>query len=211
MLPCQSGKHCLLSFVPECRLGADFRPGGAASGGTLPIADDSPGISLSGSGLRRFSDSNDNCSMEALDWDDPIVEERWCAERRIEVTEYLARQRVEHGEVGSWPAWHVVPYVSIWAIESLLAPGAVGWWAICGDLPTDYISASNLRHPRKAVLAFADTWREAAGRMINGVSPVEVTFGPPERTSELAPLLQNRANLLRQFAEDDSVWGPEYD
>jgi hypothetical protein len=161
--------------------------------------------------LQRFSITNDNSSMEALDLDDPSVEERWCAERHKEVAEYLARQRVEHGEVGSWPAWHVVPYVSIWAIESLLAPGDVGWWAICGDVPTDYISAANVKHPREAMLAFADTWGEAAGCMLNGVSPVDVTFGPPERSAELAPLLQNRADLLRRFAGDDSVWGPEYD
>jgi hypothetical protein len=149
--------------------------------------------------------------MEALDRDDPIVEERWCAERRAEVTEYLARQRVEHGEVGSWPAWHVAPYVSIWAIESLRAPGDVGWWAICGDLPTDYLSAANVEHPREAMLAFADTWGEAAACMLNGGSPIGVTFGPPEQSSELAPLLQKRADLLRHFAGDDSFWGSEYD
>jgi hypothetical protein len=149
--------------------------------------------------------------MEALDWDDPIVEEHWCAERRVEVTEYLARQRVEHGEVGSWPAWHVAPYVSIWAIESLLAPGDVGWWAICGDLPTDYVSAANVEHPREAMLTFADTWGEAAACMLNGGSPIGATFGPPEQSSELAPLLQKRADLLRRFSGDDSFWGPGYD
>ncbi len=161
--------------------------------------------------LQRVLIPNDNSAMEAPDWDDPTVEERWCAERRAQVTKYLAEQRVEHGEVGSWPAWHVVPYVSIWAIESLLTPGDVGWWAICGDLPTDYLSATRVKHPRKAMLAFADAWRETAGRMLNGLRPDEIAYGPPERNLELAPLLQNRADLLRQFAEDDSVWGPEYD
>ncbi|WP_353072428.1 DUF4826 family protein [Tunturiibacter gelidoferens] len=42
------------------------------------------------------------------------------------VTEYLAKEGLDHGKVGSWPAWHLVPYVSIWAVESLLAPGHVG-------------------------------------------------------------------------------------
>jgi hypothetical protein len=100
-----------------------------------------------------------------LDWDDSAVEEHWCDECHRTVAEYLAKQSVVHGEVGSWPAWHVAPYVSIWAIESLLAPGHVGWWAICGDLPTDYLSAATIKHPRKALLAFADLWKEVAEYM----------------------------------------------
>ena len=99
--------------------------------------------------------------MEAVDAEDPLAEARWCAERRQEVTEYLSSQGLHHGEVGVWPAWHIIPYVSIWAIESLVVPGDVRWWTICGDLPTDYLSAATLKHPRKAILAFADTWRTA--------------------------------------------------
>ena len=51
------------------------------------------------------------------------------------------------------------------AIESLLAPGHVGSWAICGDLPMDYLSAATIKHPRKALLAFADLWKR--GRRIH--------------------------------------------
>jgi hypothetical protein len=149
--------------------------------------------------------------MEALDAEDPLAEELWCAERRQEVTEYLSSQGLRHGEVGVWPAWHIIPYVSIWAIESLLVPGDVGWWAICGDLPPDYLSAANLKHPRKAMLAFADTWREVAACMFKGVAHGHTSIGPPERRSDLASLLESRADALRRFAEDDSVWGPEYD
>jgi len=58
--------------------------------------------------------SGDNLFMNALDGDDSAVEEHWCDECRRTVAEYLAKQSVVHGEVGSWPAWHVAPYVSIW-------------------------------------------------------------------------------------------------
>jgi Domain of unknown function (DUF4826) len=149
--------------------------------------------------------------MDALDWDDPVVEEHWCDERRRTVAEYLAKQNVVHGEVGSWPAWHVAPYVSIWAIESLLAPGHVGWWAICGDLPTDYLSAATIKHPRKALLAFADLWKEVAEYMQKGLAHPDTTIGPSGQNPELTSLLEKRSNLLRRFAEDDSVWGSEYD
>lgn len=57
------------------------------------------------------------------DYDDPALEERWCMARRDEVGEYLQRQGLSHGEIGEWPAWHVAPISSIWAIESLKAPG----------------------------------------------------------------------------------------
>jgi hypothetical protein len=153
--------------------------------------------------------------MDALDWDDPVVEERWCGDCRRTVAEYLAKEGLDHGEIGSWPAWHVAPYVSLWAIESLLAPGDVGWWAICGDLPTDYLSAAAIKHPRKAMLAFADTWKEVASFMAKGVPHPHISIGPSgpnaERTAELAAPLVSRSDVLRQFAQDDSVWGPEYD
>jgi Domain of unknown function (DUF4826) len=96
------------------------------------------------------------------DYNDPAVEEQWCAERRAEVTAYLQRERVDHGRVGEWPAWHVAPYVSIWAIESKQRPGWVGWWAICGDLPTDYVSAETIKEPRDAVRSIAEVARASA-------------------------------------------------
>ena len=62
--------------------------------------------------------------MKKPDYDDPVVEERWCNEQRANVVKYLRSQKVEHGSIGDWPAWHVAPYVSIWAVESL--PGQNG-------------------------------------------------------------------------------------
>jgi hypothetical protein len=149
--------------------------------------------------------------MDALDWDDAAVEEQWCGERRQIITEYLAEEGLVHGEVGSWPAWHIAPYVSIWAIESLRAPGSVGWWVICGDLPTDYLSAATIKHPRSAILAFADMWKEIAEYMTKGLPHPSMRIGPSELNPELASLLERRSGLLRHFAEDDSQWGAEDD
>jgi hypothetical protein len=154
---------------------------------------------------------SDTFFMDNPDWDDPALEERWCAARRNDVREYLAREGLRHGEIGSWPAWHVVPYVSLWAIESLKAPGNVGWWAICGDLPTDYLSSADAKHPRVALAAFADRWKEVAAKMLSGVAPQDVAFGPPGRESDFGAVLQERSEVLRRFADDDSCWGPQYD
>jgi hypothetical protein len=73
--------------------------------------------------------------MAKPDYDDPDVEERWCEEQRTVVADYLRSQKVRHGRIGEWPAWHVAPCASIWAIESLARPEWIGWWVICGDLP----------------------------------------------------------------------------
>lgn len=139
-------------------------------------------------------------------YDDPAVEEQWCEDRRAQVVDYLQREGIQHGRVGEWPAWHVAPYVSVWAIESLKVPESIGWWVICGDLPTDVVSAADIGHPRDAARAFANRWRDAAPYMERGEEHPDLRLGSPESWTELASLLRARAELLAEWAEDDSVW-----
>ena len=141
-----------------------------------------------------------------MDYDDPKIEERWCNERRSELTEYLQQEGVVHGKVGEWPAWHIAPYVSIWAVESKSSPGWVGWWAICGDLPTDYVSAATIRHPREAVAAIADRWSSTAKHMAQGQATPGFSIGEPSDWPRLAPLLASRAELLQEWASDSEHW-----
>jgi hypothetical protein len=145
-------------------------------------------------------------SLEVPDYDDAAVEEQWCEERRADVTAYLQRQGVEHGRVGEWPAWHVAPYVSVWAIESKKSPGWVGWWVTCGDLPTDYVSTKGIRHPREAIRSIAEEWREQARLMASGKVHPDIRIGRPQDWPSLAPWLEARASILLEWANDDSVW-----
>jgi hypothetical protein len=140
------------------------------------------------------------------DYDDPAVEEQWCEERRAQVTTYLHDERVEHGRVGEWPAWHVAPYVSLWAIESKKRPDWIGWWVICGNLPTDYISAAKIKHPRDAIRAFAEEWRHQAKLMASGEGRADIYIGDQKNWASLAPLLETRASILLEWANDDSLW-----
>jgi hypothetical protein len=144
--------------------------------------------------------------MDLIDFDDPVIEEAWCAERRDQVVAYLRAEGVHHGRVGEWPAWHVAPHLSIWAIESRTVPDSVGWWVVCGDGPTDYISAGRLNHPREAMRAIAARWLEVSAHMRRGEPHPTVTIGSPATWPELGPLLEVRAVLLRRFADDDGVW-----
>jgi hypothetical protein len=149
--------------------------------------------------------------MSEPDFNDPAVEEGWCAQRQAQVLDYLQRQGVKHGRVGEWPAWHIPPYVSIWAIESAARSDWVGWWVICGDLPTDYISADKFEHPRDALRAIAERWLDAAARMQRGETHPTAQFGSTLSQSELMPLLEKRGGILLKWSNDDACWGPEYD
>ena len=140
------------------------------------------------------------------DYDDPEVAQRWLDERRAEVIAYLQGQRVEHGQVGDGPAWYLPPMVSIWAIESRQRPGWLGWWAICGDLPTDYVSADTIKHPREALRAIAERWSSAARDMAADRETPGFTVGPRAEWPRLAPMLASRAEALEGMASDPELW-----
>ncbi len=142
--------------------------------------------------------------MAEPDYDDPQVEEHWCLQARKYVAEYLSSQGVSHGQVGEWPAWHVAPVVSVWAIESASRPGWVGWWVIYGDLPTDYVSAKEIRHPRSAIGAFAKRWGDYVSAHRSGEPPSDFVLG--DGSKELVDLLEGRAAALAEWAADDELW-----
>ena len=144
-----------------------------------------------------------------MDYDDPAIEDQWCKDRRVAVSTYLESLGLKHGQIGEWPAWHVAPYVSVWAIESSANPNWIGWWVLCGDLPTDYISAENTAHPRDAMRAIAERWLEDAAHMARD-EPLQNRFiGSPEQSAELAALLASRASVLINWADDESFWEEE--
>jgi hypothetical protein len=133
-------------------------------------------------------------------------EELWCAERRAPIAECLREQRVAYRSVGERPAWHIAPCVSVWAVESCQSPGNLGLWAICGDLPSDYVSAADIKHPRGAVRAVSRQWLEACVYLERGEQPPDTSIGNPQEAQTLHPLLRARAELLARWAADDSVW-----
>ena len=133
-------------------------------------------------------------------------EDAWVVERRSAVIAYLHGEGVRHGQVGEWTAWHLQPYLAIFAVESVIAPGRVGWWAITGDVPTDYVSFGDADHPREVTRHFARQWAEVSAFMLRGEPHPETTIGTPEQWPELGDLLRRRSQLLQQWADDDSIW-----
>ncbi|MFN4038756.1 MAG: DUF4826 family protein [Erythrobacter sp.] len=137
---------------------------------------------------------------------DEETEEQWCAAQREGVLSYLVGQGFVSPNVGDWPAWHVAPMVAVWAVESQKQPGWVGWWAISGDLPTDYVTCAKDRSPRQAVYDIGRRWRDAAALWAHGKRCENMSLGSQDDEKELAPLLAIRAELLLDFASNDSIW-----
>lgn len=133
-------------------------------------------------------------------------EEAWVSREREKVVDYLSSQRCEHAGVGEWPAFHVDSYVALWAVQSPTASGQIGWWAISGDLPTDYMSSSSGYHPRDALRHFSAEWMTVAEAMARGEEHPRTKIGPPELWPQMAPLLKSRAEILKDFADDDGIW-----
>lgn len=135
-----------------------------------------------------------------------VEEERWIREQRARVVEYLEKQGVDHRGVADYPAFHVHPYLAFWAVQSKQAPGQVGWWAVSGDCPTDYLGSADGRHPRDAMRALALRWREMSAFMLRGEKHPTCSIGTPETWPELGALLSGRAETLLDFSKDDSLW-----
>jgi hypothetical protein len=147
--------------------------------------------------------------MTTDEYDNPEIEDKWCCAKRKAVEDYLLKENFQHGRIGEWPAWHIAPYVSIWAIESLKYPENIGWWVITGDLPTDYISSADItnpQHPRKAIKAIAERWKKMVSSWNRGEEFEGISIAGNRNNEELAPLLEKRADLLIEFSEDDSLW-----
>ena len=137
---------------------------------------------------------------------DSETEEQWLASQRQYVIDYLARAHVEHLGVGDYPAFHLHRHLALWAVHSRGSPGAVGWWALSGDVPADYISSSEGRHPREALRAFARHWHDWSVHMLRGETHPDYRLTAGQESPELGDLLRRRAELLAKLADDEEVW-----
>ena len=123
----------------------------------------------------------------------------WAGKQREVIQAYLQSQGCDHAGVSLEPRWFLSPYLAIWAIRSKANPDAVGWWAISGDVPTDYMTAAqDIRSAADVLAAFGRQWSQSAESMSRGE---HVGIGKPENVRELAPLLRIRAGMLQKLSD----------
>ncbi len=140
---------------------------------------------------------------------EPGAEDSWCAARGADVATCLQRQAIEHGRIGEWPAWHLMPYASLWAVESRHRPEWIGWWVICGDLPSDAIAAHDLPTPRDAMRSFGRRWVLHSQCLDRGEVPAAWAHLPDSALPRLAATLKSRGAALQVWADDDACWPAE--
>jgi hypothetical protein len=132
--------------------------------------------------------------------------EQWVREERRKVVDYLAAEGCRHAGVAEWPAFQVDEHLALWGVQSTRHAGRIGWWAISGDVPTDYMSSSDGDHPRDALRYFAAQWAELAAFMRRGEAHPVLDFGDPREWPAQAETLERRAGLLEEYADDDTIW-----
>ena len=124
----------------------------------------------------------------------------WAADQRKVVEHYLQAQGCNHAGVSLEPRWYLLPYLALWAVRSKTNLDSVGWWAISGDVPTDYMTATpELRTIADVLAAFGAQWSRAAEAMSRGHY---AGIGKRENIAELAPLLRTRAEMLQELSEE---------
>lgn len=130
-------------------------------------------------------------------------EDNWIEAQRKCAVDYLQEQQVEHRRIGDYSAFHRRPNHALWAVQSKRSPGWIGWWVATGDLPADYISSSEGRHPMDALRAFARHWQEVSDFMLCGEAHPDCRIGTPDQWPVLGDLLARRAEIIQRFADDD--------
>lgn len=134
-----------------------------------------------------------------------MSEDEFVQKARQDVEAYLNHFRVPYSRIAGSPDWHVDPYVAIWAVFGRSA-STPGWFAISGDVPTDYVSSDDAPDARSAMRHFARVWGECARAMLDGRPHPHFRIGQPKDWPELQPLLEERALSLHDLAENDSLW-----
>ena len=144
----------------------------------------------------------------AIPWDgkamsnDDSAEAGWLADERRKVMDFLRDEGCRHAGVADWPAFQLSPHLALWAVLSPLHAGRVGWWAISGDVPTDYMSSSDGEHPADALRYFSSQWKEVAGYLRRGEPHPTLDFGDPQNAPAIAEELEERAAALLKLAEE---------
>jgi hypothetical protein len=143
-----------------------------------------------------------------LNYDDPEVAAAWERNQRENVKLYLSAQNVRHGALPAKPEWSLPPYISIWRTLDL-DNNDTEVWVISGDLPTDYTELPTGATAQQAAKRFSDIWLKASATMLEGKVPskFQIGKGEPSEQKKLGDLLRRRAELLRDYAADDSLWG----
>lgn len=90
---------------------------------------------------------------------------------RNEVVQYLTHFNVPFSKISLAPDWFLIPYIAIWRVFGERSNTQPGWFAISGDVPTDYVSSSDAHDARQAMRHFSRLWLDASSEVHDRKSP----------------------------------------
>ncbi|MEW9796675.1 DUF4826 family protein [Alteromonas sp. CYL-A6] len=122
--------------------------------------------------------------------------EAWIKEQFQRANKHLAENGVLFDTVVADASKYLIPYLSVWKIKSTENKQ---YWVISGDLPTDFMLASNAKDAREAIRHFSMSWQMKA-------ESIRQTMPGDETQMRFAALLENKAMNLFNVHESEHLW-----
>ena len=129
----------------------------------------------------------------------PMSEEdilKWSRESYQKATAHMADKGVLIDTVSMDNSRYLAPLLAIWKIKST---DKDWFWAISGDLPTDFMTEEGATDPRDAVRAFSLQWQMKA-------EVIRVNPDADQTQLDFSALLIGRANGLYEIYEQEELW-----
>lgn len=121
-------------------------------------------------------------------------QQEWVREQYQEATKYLATQGLVTDSVIVEESRYLIPFLAIWKLKVI--DGSY-FWAISGDLPTDYNTIDAAPNAREAARHFSLKWQMQAENLRKTNDKEKEKF---------ARLLVSRAEGLYDIFGQDELW-----
>jgi len=121
----------------------------------------------------------------------------WARIQFQKANKHLAENGVLFESVVTDESRYLAPYLAVWKIKAI--DGAF-YWAISGDLPSDYTALENAANVKEVLRHFGMTWQLKAENLLQAA-------GDDATQKEYAELLQNRAESLFAMQNAPQLWG----
>lgn len=120
----------------------------------------------------------------------------WINEQLQKANKHLAENGIVVSTVDETVSRYLLPFFAVWKVK---ANDKKVYWVLSGDLPADFIAGDNAKNAREALRHFALSWQIKAENLVRS--------GVADQTQmQFAGILQNRAEKLHDFAEEDAIW-----
>lgn len=120
----------------------------------------------------------------------------WVNKQLQHANKHLAENGVIVSSVDDKSSRYLLPFFAVWKVRS---SENKTYWALSGDLPADFIAGDNAKTAREALRHFAMSWQIKAENIMRAATGDQTQM-------QFAQILQNRAEKLHDFAEEDLVW-----